>query len=29
MLPMRTKMPLMPRRIKPAASGWLYAARTN
>ena len=29
MLPMATKMPLTPRRIKPAASGWLYAAKTN
>jgi hypothetical protein len=29
MLPIATKMPLMPRRIKPAASGWLYAASTN
>jgi hypothetical protein len=28
-LPIATKMPLMPRRIKPAASGWLYAASTN
>src|SRR5271165_2814940 len=28
-LPMATKMPLMPRRINPAASGWLYAASIN
>jgi hypothetical protein len=28
-LPIATKMPLMPRRIKPAASGWPYAASTN
>jgi len=29
MLPIATKTPLMPRRINPAASGWLCAATNN